>query len=63
MDLQTYQNDHIDEVEIISLPKKCNNTGAKTDQKQVQRQVQRFLGAHVTFFKAKKRCQSIVSKS
>ena len=33
MDLQTYQNDHIDEVEIISLPKKCNKTGAKTDEK------------------------------
>ena len=31
--LQRYQEDHIDEVEIISLRKRCNKAGAKAGTK------------------------------
>ena len=31
--LQRYQEDHMDEVEIINLHKRCNNTGTKVDRK------------------------------
>ena len=58
--LQRYQEDHMDEVEIINLQKRCNKTGAKAETKrvekqmqvqgQVQRQSQRLLGADFTFF-------------
>ena len=52
--LQRYQEDHIDEVEIISLHKRCNKTetkrGAKAKQRRVQRQSQRLLGVDTTFF-------------
>ena len=32
--LQRYQKDHIDEVEIINLHKRCNKTGAKVETKR-----------------------------
>ena len=32
--LQRYQEDHMDEVEIINLHKRCNKTGSKAETKQ-----------------------------
>ena len=32
--LQRYQEDHMDEVEIINLHKRCNKTGAKAEIKR-----------------------------
>ena len=32
--LQKYQEDHMDEVEIINLHKRCNSTGAKAEIKR-----------------------------
>ena len=60
--LQRHQEDHMDEVEIINLHKRCTKadrktaakTGTKADRKQPQRQIQkqpqRLLGVDTTFF-------------
>ena len=35
--LQRYQEDHMDEVEIINLHKRCNKTGEKVETKRGQK--------------------------
>ena len=55
MDLQTYQNDHIDKVEIISLPKKCNKTGAKTDEKAGAKASAKVPWSTCHFFQSQKK--------
>ena len=63
VDLQTYQNDHIDKVEIISLPKKCNKTGAKTDEKAGAKASAKVPWSTFHFFQSQKKLSKYCIKN
>ena len=48
--LQRYQEDHMDEVEIINLQKRFTKVDRKTAAKTGKRHLQRLIGADTTFF-------------
>ena len=58
--MQTYQNDHIDEVEIISLPKKCNKTDAKTDEIAGAKASAKVPWSTCHFFKSQKKAVKVL---